>query len=328
MSVRYHKRRGGINPDYVCEGLEGRRGGPRCQSVPGDGIDEAIGGLVVEVVEPQALEVALAVAQELESRAEEADRLRHRQVERARYEAEVARRRYMQVDPENRLVAEQLEAEWNESLRASRRAEEEYERARAQEREVVDEEKRKRVLALAGDFPRLWKDPETPDRERKRMVRLLIEDATIVKDGAITVHVRFKGGKTRSLELSRPLSSWEERATAPEVVGAIDRLLDDHTEGEVAEILNERGLRSGCGNRFDGRRVRVTRRAYGLRSRRERLCERGLLSLKEVSKRLGVSKWTVKEKRLAGKLQVGSVKLNDMGEYMYESPDRMKVRGP
>jgi hypothetical protein len=74
--------------------------------------------------------------------------------------------------------------------------------------------------------------------------------------------------------------------------------------------------------------VRVTRRAYGLRSRRERLRERGLLSLKEVSKHLGVSKWTVKEKRLAGKLQVGSVKLNDMGEYMYESPDRMKVRGP
>src|SRR5262249_176218 len=99
MTVRYHVRQGRLCPDYVCQrdGIEHAQ--PVCQHVPGTGIDEAIGALLVEAVSPVALEVTLTVQQELESRVEEIDRLRLEQVARAQYEADLARRRYMRVDP-------------------------------------------------------------------------------------------------------------------------------------------------------------------------------------------------------------------------------------
>src|SRR6516164_2029112 len=114
MTVRYHSRRRQLVPDYVCqrEGIE--QGEPICQHIPGAAIDEAIGDILVEAVTPITLEVALAVQKELQSRLDEADRLRQQQVERARYEAELARRRYLRVDPDNRLVADSLEADWND----------------------------------------------------------------------------------------------------------------------------------------------------------------------------------------------------------------------
>ena len=127
------------------------------------------------------LEVALAVQHELQQRLDEADQLRRQHVERARYDADLARERFMQVDPKNRLVADTLEADWNERLRALTEAQEQYERQRQADRAVLDQESRSRILALTTDFPKLWKDPKTPDRERKRMARLLIEDVTLIK---------------------------------------------------------------------------------------------------------------------------------------------------
>ena len=137
--------------------------------------------LLLETLTPLTLEVALAVQQELQQRLDEADRLRRQHVERARYEADLARERFMQVDPKNRLVADALEADWNERLRALTEAQEQYERQRQADRAVLDQESRSRILALTTDFPKLWKDPKTPDRERKRMARLLIEDVTLSK---------------------------------------------------------------------------------------------------------------------------------------------------
>src|SRR5215831_8477221 len=133
MTVRYHVRHGRLWPEYLCqrEGIE--KAQPLCQHVPGSGIDEAIGELLVEAVSPVALEVALNVQQELQSRLEEADRLRLKQVERAQYEADLARRRYMCVDPANRLVADSLEAEWNSKLRTLAEARQECERQRQQD---------------------------------------------------------------------------------------------------------------------------------------------------------------------------------------------------
>ena len=129
---------------------------------------------------PMALDVALAVQQEVQSRLDEVDRLRRKQVERARYEADQAQRRYMHVDPANRLVADSLQAEWNGKLRALTEAQQEYERLRQTDHLAIDEAQRTRVAALASDFPRLWQDPKTSDRDRKRMVRLLLEDVTLL----------------------------------------------------------------------------------------------------------------------------------------------------
>ena len=161
MTVRYHNY--GIHrvPHYVCqkEGIENAK--PLCQSVHGEAIDKAIGELLVQTVTPMALDVAMTVQQEIQTRIDEVDRLRRKQVERARYEADLAQRRYRHVDPANRLVADTLEAEWNNKLRALNEAQEEYERLRQSDRIVIDERQRGRISALASDFPRLWRDPKT-----------------------------------------------------------------------------------------------------------------------------------------------------------------------
>jgi len=324
MSPRYRTKGGRFYIDYWCKGMGNTQARHSCQNIPGLSIDRAISDLLLEVVTPVALETALAVDEEIRSRFEETDRLRRRQVERVRYEAELARRRYMQVDPENRLVAGSLEEEWNEKLQALASAEEEYERRRQSEGKVLDEEVRKGILALATDFPRLWRNTETPDRERKRMIRLLIDEVTLMKDGCIKIHVRFRGGATRSITLPRPPLCWEKRVTPREVVAQIDRLLEDHTYGEIAAFLDEQGIVSGCGNAFDGRRVMVTANAHNLKNRYARLRDKGLLTLDEVARKLGRSKATIKRNRAKGLLGVRSYKLNDCGEYMYEDPDLAK----
>jgi DNA invertase Pin-like site-specific DNA recombinase len=321
MSVRYQGSRERPKPYYVCKGAGNTQSWPSCQSIPGVEIDRAIGELLLEAMTPVALEVALAMQAELEARIDEADALRFKQVERARYEADLARGRFMQVDPNHRLVADSLEADWNEKLRELGRVREHYERRREEDRLVLDEENRARIRNLATDFPRLWRDPKTPDRERKRMARLLIEDATLVKGQQLVVHVRFSGGAARSFALPRPLSATETRRLAQEVVTEIDRLLDRHTDGEVAEILNERGFVSGTGKRFDARRVQVIRRAYGLANRAKRLRAQGLLTLEELADRLGLHKETVKRHRREGRLQLRCYPVDDDNRFMYEDPD-------
>jgi DNA invertase Pin-like site-specific DNA recombinase len=317
MSVHYYQREGRRVPYYTCQSRPLRSAEDRCQDIPGAGIDEAVGKLVVEVMSPMALEVALSVHEELQARLDEADRLRREQVERARYEADAARRRYMKVDPDNRLVADTLEADWNEKLRALARAQEEYERRRSTDAAALGPEQRDRIAALSADFPAVWRAPATTDRDRKRMLRLLVEDVTLLKGlEAIAVHVRFRGGGTRSISLPRPVPSWKTWLTSSEVVAEIDRLLDRHTDGEIADILNERGFRSGKGHRFHGGIVSNIRRGRGLKSRYERLRKRGLMTADELAKIAGVSRQTLRRWRHQGNLKAHAY--NDKGEYLYD----------
>ncbi|MGH9168412.1 MAG: recombinase family protein, partial [Acidimicrobiia bacterium] len=186
MTVRYHQRRGVEIPDYQCVGEAIQTGTRRCLTVPGGGVDQAIGQLLMDTVTPLALEVALTVQTELEARADEADVLRRSHVERARHRADLARRRYLAVDPDNRLVADNLEADWNDSLRQLQTAQDDYQRTADAAQAALTDEHKTRIRRLATDFPTLWSDPVTPQRERKRMVRLLIDDLTLTKtDGHI-----------------------------------------------------------------------------------------------------------------------------------------------
>jgi DNA invertase Pin-like site-specific DNA recombinase len=316
MTVRYHLRTAGLVPDYVCQ-REGIEHSERiCQTIPGSSIDRAIGTLLLETLTPLTLEVALAVQHELQQRLDEADRLRRQHVERARYEADLARDRFLRVDPKNRLVADALEADWNERLRAVTEAQEQYERRRQADRAVLDQESRSRVLALTTDSPRLWMDPGTPERERKRMARLLIEDVTLIKGESITVRVRFKGGAARTLTLPLPQPAWATWQTNPEVIAEVDRLLDDHTEGRIAALLNERGWRSGKGGLFTRSILTRIRYQYRLRSRLDRLREAGMLTQEEIAGRLGVTRSTVHDWRRSGLLKAHAY--NDKPEYVYE----------
>jgi DNA invertase Pin-like site-specific DNA recombinase len=318
MTVRYHRRRGQEVPDYQCAGESVQGGGRRCLTVPGQGVDRAVGQLLLDALTPLALEVALSVQGELEARAEEADRIRRGHVERARERAELARRRYLAVDPGNRLVADSLEADWNDALRALGAAQDDYERAAAAARAALTEEHKARIRRLAADFPALWSDPATPQRERKRVVRLLLEDVTLDKGEDIHLHVRLRGGQTRSLAIPIPPTAWQARQTHPDTLALLDRLLQEHTDAEAAERLNRAGRRSGEGKPFTARIVLGLRRDHGLPSHAERLRARGLLSIGELTERLGVHPTTIKAWGRAGLLR--SHRANDKNERLFEPP--------
>ena len=264
------------------------------------------------------LNVACAVQQELQGRYEEVERLRQQHVERARYEADLARQRYLQVDPANRLVADALEADWNDKLRALTDAQEQAERQREADHQVLDDQCRARVLELATDFPKLWNSPQTSDRDRKRMVRLLVEDVTLTQTDTLLAQVRFKGGVSRSLTLPRPHSAWQMRQTRPEIVAEIDRLLTDYTDKEIAVQLNERGWLSGEGRSFAPHIVANIRREYQLKTRFERLRAQGLLTATELANVLGVNRQTVSVWRRHGLLR-GYV-YNDKHECLFDPP--------
>jgi hypothetical protein len=318
MTVRYHSRHGHLIPDYVCqrEGIE--HGEPICQHIPGAAIDEAVGNILVEVITPITLDVALAVQQELQSRLDEADRLRLQQVERARYEAEFARRRYLRVDPDNRLVADSLEADWNDKLRLLAEAQEVCERQRAEDRKLIDEQQRAAILSLATDFPAVWCDPSTPDRERKRMVRLLLEDVTLIREDRLNLHIRFKGGAHRTIQIPLPQRSWEQRQTSAEAVTAIDRLLDHHTYPEIAAVLNSQDLQSGEGKPFTARIVARIQRSYRLTPRYDRLRKAGMLTVEEMAQVLGIHPQRVKIWNRHGLIRGHAC--NGKNDCLYEHP--------
>jgi DNA invertase Pin-like site-specific DNA recombinase len=326
--VRYVSRRGKREAWYVCDRANATLGWPNCQSIAGQAVDEAIGTLVAEGMTPAAVELALEIRREIEARHEEADQLRCRAIERAQIESDLAQRRFMLVDPNNRLVADTLEAEWNDKLRALTQARQERERGRRQDQLVLDDAIRQRLAVMTTDFNKLWNDPGTANRERKRLLAYIIEDATLIKlpmEGITKIHVRFKGGKTETLVTQNPKSSAQQVKTAPTIIELVDKLLDMHIYSEIADILNQQGLRPGgsarperSSTRFTALRVAFLVHRYELRSRYDRLRDRGMLTKVEAAARLGIHELT-----LVRWAEYGMVTRHayNAHAYLYEVPD-------
>lgn len=293
MRVRYQKMRTTLAPYYVCMEEVVRRAGTTCQSIRGRDIDAAISALLLETVAPAALEVALAVHDEIAGRIKQADQLRASQLERARYDAELARRRYLKVDPDNRLVADSLEADWNARLRTLDSLQQEHERQRKADQGLLSEEARSRILALSADFPRVWNNERTAPLERKRMVALLIEDITLLRAEHISIHVRFRGGQTTSLTVPRPVPMAVIRKTKPEVIATLDRLLETHTDQQAAEALNALGYRNWRQQPFNAKKVISVRCAYKLKGGAKRLLDKGFVRADDLAKRFSVSVTTI-----------------------------------
>ena len=319
MTVRYPIRQGRRVPTYVCQSEGGVQARAVCQSIPGAGIDRAVGALLVELMTPATLEVALQVQQELERRAAEADRWHAQKVQRARQEVDLALLRFQKVHPSDELVFPFVQDELRERTRQLKAAQRERERCQARERRRLAERERERILALATDFPRLWNDPATPDRERKRMARLLLEDVTLTRGEQIALGVRLRGGATRELTLEPEPRACERYRTPAALIAEIDELLDSHTDGAVARLLIQRGRRPRKGGTFTAQRVQRVRRTYKLRTRYQRLRARGLLTLAEMAERLEVATGTVKAWRDKGRLTAHVC--NGKGECLYEWPD-------
>jgi DNA invertase Pin-like site-specific DNA recombinase len=301
--VTYRSARGKQEAWYICDRAHGNLGEPNCQSIAAPPIDVAIGVLVAERMTPAAVELALEIRREIEARHEEADQLRCRAIQRAQIDADLAQRRFMMVDPNNRLVADTLESEWNDKLRALSQAREERERGRQQDQIVLDDAICQRLLMMTKDFNQLWNEPSTPNRDRKRLLAYIVEDATLIKlpmEGTTKIHVRFKGGETETLTALNPKSSAQQVKTPPTIVELVDKLLDNHIYSEIADILNQQGLRPGgsaragrSSARFNALRVAYLTHRYALRSRYDRLRNRGMLTKAEAAARLRIHEATL-----------------------------------
>jgi hypothetical protein len=226
-------------------------------------------------------------------------------VERAREEAELAQRQYLLARPENRLVVDNLERQWNEKLMSLARAEEEYVRMSKSQSSALTEEDRDLIHAPASDLPRVWNDPNTPARDRKRMLRLLIEDVTLVKNHKIQIHIRWKAGATTSLERPLPLSAPDLVRTPAEIVELIRALATEQTDAQMARTLNARWLRTGRKHSFTRLIVRHIRSAYGIASYFQHLRSHGWLTVPEMAGQMKVHSSTAKRFAREGVLRAG-----------------------
>ena len=281
MTVRYHQSRGTLVPIYTCQREGIQHGHAICQQITGASIDDAIGALVVDAVSPMALEVTLGIQHELQSRLDEADALRRKAVDTRAVPTSISR---VNVSCESIPTIGWSPTRWKRTgmhkLRLLNEAQERY----RQQHDADCAGPRRRTAGPhsgTGDMMSHASGamPATPDRERKRMLRLIIEDVTLVKGKELVVHVRFRGGATRTLTLPRPAPAWALRQTSPEVVAEIDRLLGRLHRRPDRRVLTERGFRSGTGKPVNIMMVARVRDHYHLKPRYERLRERGLLTL-------------------------------------------------
>jgi len=318
MTTQYRREKGIWRPTYACTRSSIEFSTKLCNNVPGAQLDSEIEKTILERLSPRMLNIAFEVQNAFSERIEEVRELRRQQVERARYDAELARSRFVMVDPRNRLVAEVLEAEWNDKLRQWQTAQEDFEKECRQNFLSVSEEMKAKILALATDLPALWNAPETTFLEKKRILRLLIEDVTIVRNGkSIKAHIRYKGGASETICVILSEAAGVIFKTPRETVQAVDKLLDSYTEGEIAEILTRDGYRAGRRRGpFTLCIVRNIRHEYDLKSRFDRLREKGFLTIFEIATKLGVHPSTIKHWR--DRRLLNAYRYNTKGECLYE----------
>jgi len=261
MGVRYLAD--GITPSYECNDVHVRRAGPTCQSLRGDGVDAAVARLFLEAIEPAQLAVSLATLDDLDAQAKQIERQWQLRLERARYEADLARRRVLAVEPEHRLVARTLERDWNEKLAAVDRLEREYAALAQPTPRAMSPEERQRILALATDLPALWQAPTTPHAARKQLLRCLIKDVTVTRHATIiAIAVRWQTGACTAVSIPRPLRSYETWRTNPAVLARIRELAPTHSDQEMARLLAAEGYRAGHGGPITAATVQWLRWRY------------------------------------------------------------------
>ena len=263
MSVRYaadHR-----TYTYECVQVHTDLAGPTCQFMRGDLVDAAVVRTFLEAMQPAQLEISLATLAELEAQARQLDRQWTLRLERIHYDTDLARRRFLAVEPENRLVARSLEHEWNEKLAEGERLEKEFTTRPSMVAHLASPEDRKRILALAQDVPAVWNAPTTTHVERKQLIRFLVKDVTLTKH-ATTIHIaiRWQTEACTPLDIPRPRRSCDVRRTSAAVVERVRNLAINHTDQQIANQLNAEGLMPGLGGQFTPGKVQWLRYAYAI----------------------------------------------------------------
>jgi hypothetical protein len=263
-----HYRGGSHVPRYVCRGYDPSRGRPeRCPTLTARVVDDLVSSLVLEALRPAALELSLAAADDMLREAERLEKHWRQRLERARFQAERARRQFDAAEPENRLVARELERRWEEALREEQRLAEDYARSQRERPGPLTEEDRGRVRALASDIPALW--GSTGPAERQEIIRHLVERVELAIAGQsedVTVMVRWAGGAASVHHVTRPVGSYVQLGRFPALSARIRELKAvGRQSGEIAAILNTEGYRAARGDgRFTADRVRQLVSRLGL----------------------------------------------------------------
>ena len=289
LSTRYTGN-GGLYPSYDCNSRS--RDAPplrHCMSLPAKPLDDAIAARLLTAVTPLTIKLALDALTNLEARDKAISAQWHRRIERARYDADLAERRYEEADPSNRLVASTLEKRWNDAMQRMIELEAEIAGFERQAMRSLTSEQKQQILQLGNDFPRLWKAPTTSACDRKRMLRLLISDITVVKGPdpkLLRLQIRWQGGATETIEV-RQRPNRADAVRYPEaLVAKIRALAERHADKEIAVRLNAEGLTSSTSKSFTASMISWIRFKHRIPGP-SRLP--GTLTVSEVRARYGVS---------------------------------------
>jgi excisionase family DNA binding protein len=281
---------------YHCRGGHLNHGGARCISFGAMRIDRVVAGEVIARVQPLGIEAALSALET--SQVEQAEKRRQVELalEQARYEAALAWRQYDAVDPDNRLVAAELERRWNERLQAVQSLVQEQDALLAHPPTALTAIERGRLLALGADLERAWRSPGATPATRKRIIRTLIEEIVVsVEADALALVVRWAGGDHTPLRVSKNRTGQHRWSTNAEIVDLVTVLARQMADGAIAAVLNRAGKKTGRGNGWNRSRVCMLRNHRGIPPYREgERAERGELTLEEAAERLSVSEATVR----------------------------------
>ena len=267
---RLHTHYSGRNasPGYHCSGkdiVQGR--GVYCLNVGGMQIDQAVTEVFLKALTPAAVEATEQAFRQLEADHDAALSQWRLAVERARYEAERAERQYRTVEPENRLVARGLETEWEKRLRDLAAAEAELERRQQQRPRTLSLEEKSSLRALGSDLSKVWTAPSTTDRDRKELLRTLLEEVIVAiyrSEHRAHLTLRWRGGELSEIDLPLPRSQPRGRRTSEDTLSLLRRLAALYPDEVIAGILNRQGRKTASGERFTAVSVGGLRRYRGI----------------------------------------------------------------
>jgi hypothetical protein len=281
----------GIYPVYQCTWKCLDASAPRaCLAVPATPLDQAIAARPVNAVTPVTIDLALAALADLETRDREISGQWRMRIERARYEAELAERRYESVDPSNRLIAATLEQRWNDAMQRLHELEAELAAFQQHTMRVVTAEQKRQIMQLAEDFPRLWTASTTTHRDRKRILRLLVRDVTVSKGSepkTIRLNIRWQGGATETLEVLLPPNHADATRYPEAFVSRVRELAVNHHDSEIAQLLDAEGHQSSTGKPLTRSMIQWVRYTHRIPAPKP---PANTFSVKQVCERYGVSK--------------------------------------
>ncbi len=259
MGVQHQATKEKRSPAYMCQQGHQQDGEDRiCQSMTARPVDTAVVQAFLEAVSPVGVEVAVRVLSQVEQQLQDLRRQWELQLEQARYEARLAQRKYDAVDPDNRLVAAELERRWNAQLTRVAELEQAYAKAEQEASFILTPEERAAMQTLAGDLSAIWQAETTTHAERKQLLRLAIESVQldgVSRPGWIEVQIRWRSGVMTRLEVKRVQRGEWSLKTPVQAVARINALAAELSYAQIAEELNAAGWRTAFGRPFTSQHV-------------------------------------------------------------------------